>query len=76
MGSRFSYSPNTCNYNCNVCMLSGKDPTISGRFFIINDTQCKCNGCGTVFEKSVIYRPVITDASKINCRAVDADTSA
>jgi hypothetical protein len=56
--------------------LSGKDPTISGRFFIINDTQCKCNGCGTVFEKSVIYRPVITDASKINCIAVDADTSA
>ena len=62
MGSRFSYSPNACNYNCSVCMASGKDPTLSGRFHIINETQCKCNGCDTVFEKSVIYKPVITDA--------------
>jgi hypothetical protein len=43
-------------------MASGKDPTLSGRFHIINETHCKCNGCDTVFEKSVIYKPVITNA--------------
>lgn len=46
---------NNCNYNCQVCRKSGKLPNIAGRFYLINDTQCKCNGCNTVFDKSEYY---------------------
>jgi ribosomal 30S subunit maturation factor RimM len=49
MGSRFSYPTNACNYHCSVCMATGKVPNIAGRFHLINETQCKCNGCQTVF---------------------------
>ena len=66
MRSRFSYSSRTCNYNCKVCMASGKEPNLAGRFHIINETHCKCNGCNTVFEKSVIYRPVIVNPTKVS----------
>jgi hypothetical protein len=59
MGSRFSYPSNACNYHCSVCMATGKVPNIAGRFHLINETQCKCNGCQTVFEKEIIYRPVV-----------------
>ena len=44
-----------CNYNCPVCRLSSSNPNIAGRFFIINTTQCQCNGCNTVFEKEMFY---------------------
>jgi len=64
MGNLFSTSSRTCNYNCKVCMASGKDPNMVGRFHIINESQCKCNGCNTVFEKSMVYKPVIFDATK------------
>jgi hypothetical protein len=40
-------------------MATGKEPNIAGRFHLINETQCKCNGCQTVFEKEIIYRPVV-----------------
>jgi len=66
MGSRFSHTSHKCNYNCQVCMETGKDPNIAGRFHIINETECQCNGCNTIFAKSVIYRPVITDAAPIS----------
>jgi hypothetical protein len=46
---------NICNYNCPVCRKTGKLPNIAGKFFLINDTQCKCNGCNTVFDKSEYY---------------------
>ncbi len=64
MGSRFSYStnPNACNYYCPVCKISGKEPNLAGRFFLISETQCQCNGCNNIFDKSIIYRPVINDA--------------
>ena len=46
---------NNCNYNCTVCKASGKVPNMNGRFFLINDTQCQCNGCNTIFEKDLFY---------------------
>ncbi len=45
-----------CNYMCPVCQKSGKLPTISGRFYIINDTECQCNACYTIFHKNIFYR--------------------
>jgi len=44
------------NYNCPVCQESGKLPNIAGRFFIINQTECQCNGCNTVFDKNRFYK--------------------
>ena len=46
------------NYNCLVCMESGNLPNIAGRFFIINSSQCKCNGCNSIFNKSDYYKSV------------------
>jgi hypothetical protein len=32
---------------------------MAGRFFIINETQCQCNACNSIFEKEWIYsKPV------------------
>ena len=45
-----------CNYMCPVCKKSGKMPTISGRFYIINDTECQCNACYTIFHKNMFYQ--------------------
>ena len=64
MGSIFSQSTNTCNYHCPVCMATGKVPNIAGRFHLINETQCKCNGCQTVFEKEIIFRPVVLSTAQ------------
>ena len=60
MGQRFSTPPlfqvqNPVNYNCPVCKSTGKLPNAAGRFFIINDTDCQCNGCNTIFEKTKFY---------------------
>jgi hypothetical protein len=48
-------------------MGQGKEiiPNIAGRFFIINDTQCQCNGCNTVYPKSQFYKPVINNAQPL-----------
>ena len=64
MGQIFSQSNNivAVNYDCPVCQKSGKLPNIAGRFFIINNKECKCNGCNTIFEKSKFYKPVVFDA--------------
>ena len=42
------------NYYCPKCMEEGKYniPNIAGRFHIINESQCQCNGCGSVFKKT------------------------
>ena len=47
-----------CNYDCPICQQSGKTPNMAGRFFIINDTECKCNACNTVFPKEKFYEKV------------------
>ena len=40
------------NYDCSVCMEDPRAiPNAGGRFFIINETQCQCNGCGSIFPK-------------------------
>lgn len=44
------------NYDCPVCISSGRLPNASGRFHIINETQCQCNGCHTIFDKSKFYK--------------------
>jgi hypothetical protein len=53
---------NSVNYSCPECQKTGKLPNLEGRFFIINDTQCQCNGCGTKYPKSQFYK----DASEGN----------
>ena len=48
-----------CNYHCPVCRTTGATPNMAGRFFIINDTQCQCNACNTIYKKELIYaKPV------------------
>jgi hypothetical protein len=45
------------NYNCPVCMSSkNKLPNLAGRFHIINETQCQCNGCKTIYPKKKFYK--------------------
>ena len=56
MGSRFSRSQNPVNYDCPVCKATGKVPNMAGKFCIINEKECQCNGCNAVFEKSVFYK--------------------
>ena len=51
-----SYNQNPVNYNCPICKLTEETPNITGRFFLINDTQCQCNGCNTIFPKSQFYK--------------------
>ena len=53
------------NYDCPVCQKSGKLPNIAGKFFIISLTECKCNGCGSIFEKSRFYKQVVFDAELV-----------
>jgi hypothetical protein len=48
-----------CNNDCPVCQKSGKTPNMAGKFFLINDTQCKCNACETVFPKEQFYEKFV-----------------
>jgi hypothetical protein len=50
------------NYNCPVCKQSGKLPNIAGKFYIISNNMCKCNGCNSIFEKTKFYKSVIHNA--------------
>jgi hypothetical protein len=50
---------NTCNYDCPICKQSGKEPNINGKFFLINDLECQCNGCNTIFPKERFYAKVV-----------------
>lgn len=63
MGQNQSYyAQNPVNYNCPVCMSSGNLPNIGGRFFIINKTECQCNGCNSIFNKSRFYKPYVLNS--------------
>ena len=72
MGSKMSriYNQNPVNYNCPKCKESGRPPNLAGRFYIINDTQCQCNGCNSVYDKKLFYKPVVTNASVVEQPAV------
>jgi hypothetical protein len=50
-----------CNYLCPNCQKTGKLPTLSGRFFIINDTECQCNACYSIFNKKLFYKSYSTN---------------
>jgi hypothetical protein len=51
------------NYNCPVCSKTGALPNIAGRFFIINEKECQCNGCGSNFPKEQFYKSVADDTT-------------
>jgi hypothetical protein len=44
------------NYNCPTCMKKDNLPNIAGRFHIINETECQCNGCNTIYPKERFYK--------------------
>jgi hypothetical protein len=50
------------NYNCPNCKLSGKLPNIAGKFLIISDNMCKCNGCNGIFEKNKYFKVIVDNA--------------
>ncbi len=43
------------NYQCPTCMSLNRLPNIAGRFHLINETQCQCNGCNTIYPKEMFY---------------------
>ena len=77
--SSLSWRIHKCNYYCPVCRTTGATPNMAGRFFILNDTQCQCNACNTIFSKELVYaKPV--DSSNLDGEwtspllAIDRDT--
>ena len=63
MGLRFSQQDQRpVNYDCPVCQNSGKLPNMAGKFFIINVKECQCNGCNTIFDKNLFFKPVVLNA--------------
>jgi hypothetical protein len=53
--STLSSRTQKCNYYCPFCRTTGATPNMAGRFFIINETQCQCNACNSIFKKELIY---------------------
>ena len=56
---------NLVNYDCPVCMASNRIPNRAGRFFLINETECQCNGCNTKYSKKRFYKPYKLDAINV-----------
>ena len=53
-----------CNALCPICMYRPNAiPNMAGRFFLINDNECQCNGCNSIFSKSLFYKSGITVVS-------------
>jgi hypothetical protein len=65
MGQTTSRNTNPVNYDCPVCMASNKLPNAGGRFFLINETQCQCNGCNTIFDKTQFYKGYTSNTQEI-----------
>lgn len=54
------------NYECNVCMSSGRPPNMLGRFIKMNDTQVVCNGCNTMYNIAPVCEdPIIQVVSNL-----------
>ena len=66
MGNYFSIQHPKCNYNCPNCKNSGKIPNIAGRFFLITPTQCQCNACHSIFDKSYYYKSIVNHPELYN----------
>ena len=56
------YKQNPVNYNCPKCKQIGKTPNMGGKFFLINEYECKCNGCDSVYPKEQFYKRVVTNS--------------
>jgi hypothetical protein len=54
------------NYNCPTCKQTGRLPNAAGKFHIISNYMCKCNGCNSTFDKSKFYTAVIHNAKLYN----------
>ena len=68
MGNNFSQQK--CNYHCPICRLSGKIPNIAGKFIIINETQCKCNGCNYIYNKKIYYNTNFNFDDNTDCETI------
>jgi hypothetical protein len=44
-------------------MRTGKLPNAGGKFHLISETICQCNGCNAIYPKTQFYKPVIFDAN-------------
>lgn len=62
--NRFVIPP--VNYNCPTCMSLNRLPNIAGRFHLINETHCQCNGCSTIYPKEMFYSTVNTNTNQIS----------
>ena len=52
-----TYVINKCNALCPICMCRPNAvPNIAGRFFLINNFECQCNGCNSIFDKTLFYK--------------------
>lgn len=40
---------NQINVECPVCKKTKNIPNLVGKYFIISETECKCNNCNTIF---------------------------
>lgn len=56
MGQSSSTNSDKVNINCPNCMSKGKLPNLAGKFHLINNEECKCNGCGNIYKKDIIYK--------------------
>jgi hypothetical protein len=67
MGPKTSniYNLNPVNYRCPVCMSTGKTPNLAGRFFLIDEKNCQCNGCDSIFDKRRFYKPGFESAVNV-----------
>jgi hypothetical protein len=43
-----------CNYYCPNCRKTNKLPNIAGRFYDINETECQCNACFSIYDKKIL----------------------
>ena len=51
----FKRTMRKCNALCPVCAKSEHTLNIVGRFFLIENGMCQCNGCNSVFNKKLFY---------------------
>ena len=57
MGNTISHNIiKNVNYNCPICMEEGNLPNLAGRFYIINNNMCQCNGCNIVYPKNWFFK--------------------
>lgn len=58
MGNRTSRTA-IVNYDWPCCMKGqNRIPNLAGRFHLINELECQCNGCKTVYPKEMFYKKV------------------